>query len=74
MQVGASGSFTATTVSISSSTGAVTIAGGLGVGGSMYAGTSVYVGNRVGYVNSSNASVAYQFYNTATNSIDTVFG
>lgn len=30
--------------------------------------------NRVGIVNASNVSVAYQVYNSATNSIDTIFG
>jgi hypothetical protein len=43
------------------------VAGGVGVGG------NIYVGAKVGFVNASNVSVAYQYYNAATNSIDTVF-
>ena len=35
---------------------------------------SVYVRNKVGFANSTNISVAYQIYNNATASIDTVFG
>jgi hypothetical protein len=58
-----------TTTSISTTTGALQVVGGIGIGG------SVYVGNRVGFVNTAgNASVVYQFYNTVTNSLDTVFG
>jgi hypothetical protein len=58
-----------TTTSISTTTGALQVRGGIGVA------DSVYVGNRVGFVNTAgNASVVYQFYNTATNSLDTVFG
>lgn len=56
----------ATTVSNTSS-GALQIAGGIGVG------DSVYVKNRVGYVNNSNVSRVYQYYNAATDSLDTVF-
>lgn len=55
--------------SISTTTGALTIAGGMGVGG------SVYVGNRVGFVSTvTNASAVYQIYNSVTGSLDTVFG
>ena len=58
-----------TTASTGTSTGALQVRGGVGVAG------SVYVGSRVGFVNTAgNASVVYQFYNTATNSLDTVFG
>ena len=57
-----------TVASTSTLTGALTVAGGVGIGG------SVYVGNRVGFVGTTNASVVYQFYNTTTNSLDTVFG
>ena len=58
-----------TTVSTSTSTGALQVRGGIGVS------DSVYVGNKVGFVNTAgNTSVVYQFYNTATNSLDTVFG
>jgi hypothetical protein len=57
-----------TTTSISTTTGALQVRGGVGVGG------SVYVGNRVGFVGTNSASVVYQVYNAATNSLDTVFG
>jgi hypothetical protein len=59
------------TNSTSNVTGAVVVAGagGLGVGG------NVYVGNRVGYVWGANSvSSAYTYFNSVTNSIDTVFG
>lgn len=62
--IGISGVSTST----STTTGALTVAGGVGVGG------SVYVGNRVGFVGTTSASAVYQFYNTVTNSLDTVFG
>jgi hypothetical protein len=61
-------SITNTTSSISTTTGALQVRGGVGVGG------SVYVGNRVGFVNTSNVSRVYQYYNAATDSLDTVFG
>jgi hypothetical protein len=57
-----------TALTTSTTTGALTVAGGVGVGG------SVYVGNRVGFVNASNVSAVYQYYNAATNSLDTIFG
>lgn len=59
-----------TTISANISTGAVVLAGnaGLGVGG------NVYVGNRVGYVYANANSAVYTYFNTATNSLDTVFG
>ena len=47
---------------------AFTVAGSAGVA------NSIYVGNRVGYANSNNISVMYQFYNSATQSYDLVFG
>lgn len=56
-----------TIASISTATGALQVRGGLGVA------DSVYVGNRVGFVNTSNVSVVYQYYNASTNSLDTVF-
>jgi hypothetical protein len=52
----------------STTTGALQVVGGIGVG------DSVYVGNRVGFVNTGNVSTVYQYYNAATNSLDTVFG
>ena len=59
---------TGTAASVSTTTGALQVRGGVGVAG------SVYVGNRVGFVGTTQASVVYQFYNTLTNSLDTVFG
>ena len=56
------------TTSTTKTTGALKVTGGVGVG------DSVYVGNRVGFVNASNVSVVYQYYNSSTNSLDTVFG
>ena len=35
---------------------------------------SIYVGNRMGFANSNNISVVYQTWNTATNSLDVVYG
>jgi hypothetical protein len=54
--------------SISTTTGAVQVVGGIGVG------DSVYVKNKVGFVNTSNVSTVYQMYNITANSLDTVFG
>jgi hypothetical protein len=59
---------TNTTPSTNNTSGALTVSGGVGVG------NSVYVGNRVGFVGTTGTSAVYQFYNTATNSLDTVFG
>ena len=59
---------TGSAISLSTTTGALQVAGGIGVG------DSIYVENRVGFVNTSNVSVVYQYYNAATNSLDTVFG
>jgi hypothetical protein len=61
-------SITNTTSATNTTTGALQVRGGVGVGG------SVYVGNRVGFVGTNSASVVYQVYNAATNSLDTVFG
>jgi hypothetical protein len=58
----------ATTVSVTTTTGALLVSGGLGVG------DSVYAKNRVGFVSTSNVSVVYQVYNSVANSLDTVFG
>jgi len=57
-----------TTAATNTTTGALQVKGGVGIGG------SVYVGNRVGFVNASNVSTVYQYYNATTNSLDTVFG
>ena len=56
------------TASVSTTTGALQVVGGIGVG------DSVYVKNRVGFVNASNVSRVYQVYNAVTDSLDTVFG
>ncbi len=48
-------------------TGSLLVIGGVGVS------DSIYVGNRVGFSNTSNVSMVYQYYNAATNSLDTVF-
>ena len=47
--------------------------GTLSVGGSANIANSIVVGNRVGFANTNNVTVVYQFYNAATNSLDTVF-
>jgi len=60
-------SITNTTVSTSTTTGALKISGGIGVA------DSVYVGNKVGFVGTTKASRVYQYYNAATDSLDTVF-
>jgi hypothetical protein len=56
-----------TTASISTNTGALIVAGGVGVGG------NIYTSARIGFVNTSNVSRVYQYYNAATDSLDTVF-
>jgi len=48
--------------------GAVILSGGLGVA------NNIYAAGRLGFSNSTNISVAYQYYNASNNSIDTVFG
>jgi hypothetical protein len=52
----------------STTTGALIVAGGVGVGG------NIYTAGRIGYVSATNVSAVYQYYNTLTNSLDTVFG
>ena len=59
--------FSNTTASVNTTSGAITTAGGIGVA------NNLYVGGRVGWANST-SSVVYQYYNPATNSLDTVFG
>jgi len=57
------------TQSTSTNTGALQVWGGIGLGG------NISVGGNVQYINSQTGiRAAYSFYNTATNSIDTVFG
>ena len=58
-----------TTISTSTTTGALQVRGGVGVNG------NVYVSNRVGYTwSANNVSSVYQVFNNSTNSLDTVFG
>jgi hypothetical protein len=57
-----------TTSATNTTTGALQVRGGVGVG------DSVYVGNRIGWTSATSVSVVYQFYNTATLTLDTVFG
>ncbi len=61
-----------TTVSTSTITGALQVYGGVGVGESIYAGNDIYSANRIGFT-SGGTNKVYQYYNTVTNSIDTVF-
>jgi hypothetical protein len=56
--------------SVSNATGALRVTGGVGVTGNVYVGSN----SVVGYSNSSSISVVYQYYNSVTNSLDTVFG
>ena len=58
-----------TTASTTSTTGALKIAGGIGVSGNIYLGS----GSKIGFVGASNTSVVYQYYNSVTASLDTVF-
>jgi hypothetical protein len=55
------------TASNNTSTGALQVRGGVGIGG------NIYTSARVGFVNASNVSRVYQFYNALTDSLDTVF-
>lgn len=57
------------------STGALVVVGGAGVSGNIFTTGNVYTNNRVGFTYSGNStSVVYQIYNSATSSLDTVFG
>ena len=63
------------TTSTSSTTGAVVVTGGVGANGNVYVGGNVYTANRVGFTYTGNGTaLAYTYYNSTTNSIDTVFG
>ena len=57
-----------TTTSNTSNGGTLVVSGGVGVS------DSVYVGNRVGFAYSNTVSAAYQTFNPATGTIDTIFG
>jgi len=61
---------TNTTSSISNTTGALRVTGGVGVTGNVYIGFN----SALGYSNANSISVVYQYYNSTTNSLDTVFG
>jgi hypothetical protein len=56
------------TASTTSTTGALKVGGGVGVAG------NIYTAGRVGFVNGSNVSAVYQYFNTVTGTLDTVFG
>ena len=58
---------TNTTQATNTTTGALQVKGGVGVGG------NIYTAGKVGFVNASNVSRVYQYYNAATDSLDTVF-
>jgi hypothetical protein len=60
--------FSNTTASGNATSGAVQFSGGIGIA------NNVYVGGRVGWSNATNISVVYTYYNSLTNSLDTVFG
>jgi hypothetical protein len=60
--------FSSTAASGNATSGAIQVTGGVGVA------NNVYVGGRVGFSNSTNISVVYQYYNSITTSLDTVFG
>ena len=66
--IGGISTVTNRTSATNTTTGALQVRGGVGVG------DSVYVGNRIGWTSATNVSVVYQFYNTATFTLDTVFG
>ena len=57
-----------TTTSNTSNGGTLVVSGGVGVS------DSVYVGNRIGFAYSNTVSAAYQVFNPATGTIDTIFG
>jgi hypothetical protein len=60
--------------SISTTTGALQVAGGVGIAENLNVGNSVYVNNAVNWLNSSTNVVAvYQVYNPDTQSLDTIF-
>lgn len=52
----------------STNTGTLVVSGGVGVS------DSIYAGSRIGFVHANNVSAAYNVYNPATGTIDTIFG
>ena len=63
--------------STSNVTGALQVAGGVGVGGNINASGNIYAigtNSKHGYTWANSVSSAYTVFNSATNSIDTVFG
>ena len=58
-----------TTASTTNATGALIVAGGIGVAGNVYMSQN----STIGFSNTTN-SLVRQYYNTVTNSLDTVFG
>jgi len=52
----------------STRTGTLVVSGGVGVT------DSIYAGGKIGFVYANNVSSAYQVYNQATGTIDTIFG
>jgi len=65
------------TTSTSTNTGALVVAGGVGVAGNINASGNIYAlgtNSRHGYTWANSVSSAYTVFNSATNSIDTVFG
>jgi hypothetical protein len=63
--------------STSNVTGALQVAGGVGIGGNINASGNIYASgtnSRHGYTWANSVSSAYTVFNSATNSIDTVFG
>jgi hypothetical protein len=65
------------TASTSATTGALTVAGGVGISGNIIASGNIYAvgtNSRHGYTWANSVSSAYTVFNSATNSIDTVFG
>jgi hypothetical protein len=64
-----------TTATNSTTSGTLISSGGAGIAGNVYVGGNIYTQQRTGYTYSGNStSVAYTYYNSTTNSLDTVFG
>jgi hypothetical protein len=64
-----------TSATNSTTSGTLISSGGAGIAGNVYVGGNIYTQQRTGYTYSGNStSVAYTYYNSTTNSLDTVFG